>query len=62
MKTRSVLILAVLSLLLLPAADLPAEIKTPKGFTSLLNGKDLSNWYGWSTRNPELLRKMSAAE
>jgi len=61
-KTRSVLILAVLSLLLLPAADLPAEIKAPKGFTSLLNGKDLSNWYGWSTRNPELLRKMSAAE
>ena len=62
MVTRSVMILAVLSCLLAPAADLPAEIKAPKGFTSLFNGKDLSNWYGWSTKNPEILQKMSAAE
>ena len=62
MVTRSVMILAVLSCLLAPAADLPAEIKAPKGFTSLFNGKALSNWYGWSTKNPEILQKMSAAE
>ena len=62
MVTRSVMILAVLSCLLAPAADLSAEIKAPKGFTSLFNGKDLSNWYGWSTKNPEILQKMSAAE
>ena len=62
MNTRSFLTLAIVSLLLVPASSLSAEIKAPKGFTSLFNGKDLSNWYGWSTKNPEELWKMSAEE
>lgn len=62
MKIRSFLTLAVISLLLVPAVAVSAEIKAPRGFTSLFNGKDLSNWYGWSTKNPELLRKMTAKE
>ena len=62
MATRFVVTFAVIVTLLMPSVDVSAEIKAPKGFTSLLNGKDLSNWYGWSTRNPEQLQKMSAAE
>ena len=46
MEIRSFLTLFVISLLLPPAVAQPAEIKAPKGFTSLFNGKDLSNWYG----------------
>ena len=44
MITRSFLTLAIVSLLLAPVTHLSAEIKAPKGFTSLFNGKDLSNW------------------
>ncbi len=62
MANRFVVTFAVIVTLLLPSAEVSGEIKAPKGFTSLLNGKDLSNWYGWSTRNPEQLQKMSAAE
>lgn len=62
MKTRSILTLAVVALLLAPAIQLSAEIKAPKGFTSLFNGKDLSNWYGWSTKNPEELWAMTPEE
>ena len=62
MNTRSLLILAIVSTLLVPTTTLTAEIKAPKGFTSLLNGKDLSGWYGWSTKNPEELWKLSSEE
>nr|MCS5571703.1 DUF1080 domain-containing protein [Pseudomonadales bacterium] len=62
MITRSFLTLAIVSLLLAPVTHLSAEIKAPKGFTSLFNGKDLSNWYGWSTKNPEELWKLSTEE
>ncbi len=62
MNIRSFLTLAIVSLLLVPASSLSAEIKAPKGFTSLFNGKDLSNWYGWSTKNPEELWKLSTEE
>lgn len=34
----------------------------PSGFTALFNGKDLSGWYGWSTRDPSELWAMSAQE
>ncbi len=34
----------------------------PEGFTALFNGKDLSGWYGWSTRDPKELWDMSAEE
>src|SRR3954463_8405837 len=31
----------------------------PAGFTALFNGKDLSGWYGWATKDPTELWKMS---
>jgi len=31
----------------------------PEGFTALFNGKDLSGWYGWSTKDPRELWKMT---
>jgi hypothetical protein len=34
----------------------------PPGFTALFNGKDLSGWYGWGTKDPTELWKMSPAE
>ncbi|HAL14208.1 MAG TPA: DUF1080 domain-containing protein, partial [Planctomycetaceae bacterium] len=38
-----------------------AELNVPpKGFKALFNGKNLSGWYGWSTKNPEDLWSMSA--
>lgn len=44
-------------------SPLSAQDKAPpSGFTALFNGKDLSGWYGWSTRDPADLWKMSAEE
>ena len=34
----------------------------PAGFTALFNGRDLSGWYGWTTRDPKELWAMSAEE
>jgi hypothetical protein len=34
----------------------------PPGFVPLFNGKDLTGWYGWGTRDPRDLRALSAAE
>ena len=31
----------------------------PPGFTALFNGKDLSGWYGWGTKDPTELAKMT---
>ncbi len=31
----------------------------PPGFTPLFNGKDLSNWFGWSTKDPRELAAMT---
>jgi catechol 2,3-dioxygenase-like lactoylglutathione lyase family enzyme len=42
--------------LALPAV---AAQKAPAGFTALFNGKDLSGWYGWGTRDPSELWAMS---
>ena len=36
-----------------------AENVPPPGFTALFNGKDLSGWYGWSTKDPTELQNMS---
>lgn len=38
------------------AAQQPAP---PEGYVALFNGKDLSGWYGWSTRDPKELWDMS---
>lgn len=34
----------------------------PAGFTALFNGHDLSGWYGWSTKEPTELQRMSPEE
>jgi len=40
-----------------------AEQNTPPpGFVALFNGKDLSGWYGWETRDPNDLWSMTAEE
>jgi len=36
--------------------------RPPSGFVPLFNGKDLTGWYGWGTRNPMDLAKMSPEE
>lgn len=49
---------------LFAAASLTAakDNAPPKGFTALFNGKDLSGWYGWGTKDPSELWKMSPTE
>ena len=43
-----------------PATPVSAASNTPPpGFTALFNGKDLSGWYGWSTRDPKDLWDMT---
>ena len=52
----------LLSLLILAALAAGAHAQNntpPPGFTALFNGKDLSGWYGWGTRDPTELRKMT---
>jgi len=34
----------------------------PAGFTALFNGKDLTGWFGWGTRDPSDLWRMSPAD
>lgn len=55
-RLLSVLLVAAL------AAVSHAQNKAPPGFTALFNGKDLSGWYGWGTRNPTDLAKMTPEE
>ncbi len=56
-----------LHLLLLPIAFAVVPVFAennvpPAGFTALFNGKDLTGWYGWGTRDPTELQKMSPEE
>ncbi len=51
-------VLAGVSLVSAAAAD-PAP---PEGFKALFNGKDLSGWYGWSTKDPTELWNMTPEE
>ena len=62
MKTRTFIILAVITSLFVQgiSADAAELNVPPKGFKALFNGKNLSGWYGWSTKNPEDLWSMSA--
>ncbi|EDY16418.1 protein of unknown function DUF1080 [Chthoniobacter flavus Ellin428] len=45
--------------LVLGASFLHAADAPPAGFTSLWNGKDLSDWFGWSTSDPRQLAAMT---
>jgi hypothetical protein len=49
---------AALALLANPQTS-TAQNTPPPGFTSLYNGKDLSGWYGWGTRDPRDLLAMT---
>ena len=62
MKTRTFIILAGITSLFVQgmSADAAELNVPPKGFKALFNGKNLSGWYGWSTKNPEDLWSMSA--
>jgi hypothetical protein len=54
---------ALLPFLALAIAPLfAADNAPPAGFTALFNGKDLSGWYGWGTKDPNELWKLSASE
>ena len=51
------------ALLALSALPVFAENNTPpSGYTALFDGKSLSGWYGWSTKDPADLWKMSPEE
>jgi hypothetical protein len=53
----------LITLLALAAMPVSAENNTPpEGFTALFNGKDLSGWYGWGTKDPTELSKMTPEE
>ncbi len=53
----------LLPLLALAAAPAwAADNVPPSGFAALFNGKDLAGWYGWSTKDPTELQKMSPEE
>lgn len=55
MKTHH--LITLLALAVLPACS--ENNSPPKGFTALFNGKDLSGWYGWSTKDPTELWNMT---
>ena len=54
--------LVLTSLLALASLASAADNQPPEGFVPLFNGKDLSGWYGWGTRDPAELWAMSAEE
>lgn len=60
MKNHYLIIVPILVLGTLPA--FAEQNVPPAGFTALFNGKDLNGWYGWSTKDPTELRKMSPDE
>lgn len=39
-----------------------AENEPPAGFVALFNGKDLSGWYGYDTKDPRKFQEMSAED
>jgi len=51
--------LAFTALALLSGASFAADNEPPPGFTALWNGKDLSGFFGWSTRDPRELLAMT---
>jgi hypothetical protein len=53
------LLSAVLTLAISAPAALADTATPPPGFEPLFNGKDLTGWFGWATRNPEDLRNMT---
>jgi len=56
---RSLLLLCLAAVATLCSAQ---QNVPPPGFKALFNGKDLSGWYGWGTRDPVELWNMSPQE
>ncbi|MFM8986897.1 MAG: DUF1080 domain-containing protein [Planctomycetia bacterium] len=54
--------LQALILLLASTAAAAAPPEPPPGFVPLFNGRDLAGWYGWDTRDPAELRRMTPEE
>lgn len=52
-------LLAVLALTSFNASSRAEENQPPAGFKALFNGKDLSGWFGWGTRDPRELLAMT---
>jgi hypothetical protein len=52
-------ILALTCLIVTASLAGAAENVPPPGFKALFNGKDLSGWYGWGTKDPTELWKMT---
>ena len=57
MRLSSWILSAVLAGCVAPAAA--EQNVPPAGFTPLFNGRDLSGWYGWGTRDPGDLARMT---
>lgn len=55
-------IFALLPLLAMASLANAADNEPPAGFTALFNGKDISGWYGWGTRDPAELWSMTPQE
>jgi hypothetical protein len=65
MNTRSLRTLAAMALMALALSKTglsAADLKTPKGFTALFNGKDLSGWHGMEHFDPRKLKDMTAED
>ena len=54
--------LAVLLFLGLTVVSQAADNEPPAGFVTLFNGKDLSGWWGYDTKDPRKFQAMSAEE
>lgn len=61
-KTVSIYLAALVCWLPSMLTAIAETNQTPAGFTPLFNGKDLSGWYGWTTRDPSELWAMSPEE
>lgn len=55
-------ILTLMCMLAVASWGEASENIPPAGFTALFNGQDLSGWYGWGTKDPSELWKMTPAE
>ena len=55
---------AALPVALFCCSPAPAQTdnQPPKGFTALFDGKTLDGWYGWDTKDPRTLWKMTEKE
>jgi len=62
--TLNVSLLSVaISIVILADTSTAQELnRPPENFKALFNGEDTNGWYGWATKNPEKLWKMSAVE